>query len=276
MLAAWLASAILSSSLARGDERAERQRAQLLEQMRTLAQQTDIKFVEGGTRPQLNPNPVFRYDDQPRRFIDATMWVWSVEGRPVAFQKVEAKYHVVTDKPEWGYCFGSVSPELLSVEWPGGRNFRSTEPGIIFRRIDNAPQVAPNGVAQRRQLRDLARRFSCRIVTDPRNNVTQETRLLTRPLVEYADAKTEAPGAVFGFAANGVNPDVLILVEAREDAGELSWHVAPGRMTSSGVLLRYDDNAIWEVPWVNWNEAPFPTWTFFYMPRTPVPAEETP
>jgi hypothetical protein len=215
LFAAWLASAMLSASIPHSEEPGSARRDALLAQMRRLAEQTEIKYENGAKAPVLNPNPIFRYDDQPRRFIDATMWVWSVEGRPAAFQKVEAKYHVATDKPEWGYCFGSVSPELLSVEWPGGRTFRSTEPGIVFRKITAAPQVAPSGAARRRQLRDLARRFSCRIVTDPRNNVTQETRLLTRPLVEYADAKTEAPGAVFAFAANGVNPDVLVLVEAR-------------------------------------------------------------
>ena len=47
-------------------------------------------------------------------------------------------------------------------------------------------------------------------------------------------------------------------------------------MTSGGVTLKYDDAKVWEVPWVNWNEAPFPTWTFFATPRTPVPGEVTP
>jgi hypothetical protein len=47
-------------------------------------------------------------------------------------------------------------------------------------------------------------------------------------------------------------------------------------MTSSGVLLRFDESTVWEVPWVNWNEAPFPTWTFFYTPRLPVPEEDAP
>jgi hypothetical protein len=251
-------------------------RSELLNQMRLLAAQTEVDYENNFAKPRLNPNPVFRYDDQPRRFIDATMWVWTDEGRPVAFQKVEAKYRAGNGVPEWGYCFGSVSPELLSAEWPGGRKFRSTEPGIVLRRLSSAPEVAESGPLQRRQLRDLARRFSCRIVTDPNNNVTQETRLLTRPLLEYADAKTDLPGAVFAFAANGVNPDVLILLEAREDGSDLHWNFAPARMTSSGVTLRFDESVVWDVPWVNWNEAPFPTWTFFYTPRTPVAGEESP
>src|SRR5688572_24616661 len=37
----------------------------------------------------LVPQPVFRYADQPRNIPDATLWVWTKDGRPVAFQKLE-------------------------------------------------------------------------------------------------------------------------------------------------------------------------------------------
>ena len=274
LLTAWLAVTFAASAGA--EDATETRRSELLKQMRDLAEQTEVAYESGAKAPELKPNPVFRYDDQPRRFIDATMWVWLDQGRPVAFQKIEAKYRGGTGAPEWGYCFGSVSPELLSVHWPGGESFRSTAPGIAFRPLPNAPPIAQSEVGRRRQLRELARQFSSRIVTDPNNNVTRETRLLTTPILVYSDEKTQAPGAVFGFAANNVNPDVLLLLEARDDAGELRWHFAPARMTSSGVTLRFGETVVWEVSWVNWDEAPFPTWTFFYTPRTPLAEEASP
>jgi hypothetical protein len=273
LIAGW-AAVVLACSAALADESLERRRSQLLDQMRGLAEQTEVRYVEGG-QPELNRHPIFRYDDQPRRFIDATMWVWSDAGRPVAFQKVEAKYHVETDKPEWGYCFTSAAPGLLSVGWPNGNEFRSTEPGVEFRDLAG-PAASKNSVVRRRQFRDHARRFSVRLVLDPRNNVTQELRLLSTPILEYIDERTRAPGAVFGFAANGVNPDVLLLLEACDEGMQAPWRYAPVRMTSSGVILRLDETTVFEVPWVNWNEAPFPTWTFFYTPRIPIVGEEAP
>src|SRR5688572_6777576 len=85
-----LAGLFLLVSICRGDEQNEKRRAQLLAQMRSLAEQTKVQFAKGERRIELLKEPIFRYDDQPRRFIDATMWAWTEHGRPVAFQKVEA------------------------------------------------------------------------------------------------------------------------------------------------------------------------------------------
>ncbi|MGH7137596.1 MAG: hypothetical protein ACREHD_17760, partial [Pirellulales bacterium] len=79
-------------------DRREEKRSQLLQQMKALAESTQVRYQTGDRRPQLIGSPVFRYDDQPRRFLDATMWVWTDNGRPVAFQKVEAMPQA------WQYC----------------------------------------------------------------------------------------------------------------------------------------------------------------------------
>ena len=49
-------------------EKGQRRRAQLLEEMRGLAQQTKVQFTKGEHQVELVKDPVFRYDDQPRRF----------------------------------------------------------------------------------------------------------------------------------------------------------------------------------------------------------------
>src|SRR5262245_55114821 len=76
----------------RADEKADRlaQRQELLAQMQGLAEKTSVKYTNGESPIKLVDKPVFRYDDQPRRFIDATMWIWTDGGRPVACQKIEA------------------------------------------------------------------------------------------------------------------------------------------------------------------------------------------
>src|SRR5262245_46139495 len=72
-------------------EPAKERRAELLTQMRALAEATKIGIAGSDQAPQLEKNPVFRYDDQPRRFIDATIWAWTNQGTPVALQKIEAR-----------------------------------------------------------------------------------------------------------------------------------------------------------------------------------------
>ena len=253
-------------------------RVALLEQMRSLAQETRIGIVDSKESVELVKTPVFRYDDQPRRFIDATLWAWTVQGRPVAFQKIEAMEFGDAKSPtsKWQYCFASMSPDLLHVEWPGDRRFVSKESGIEARPLPGAPEPAEGNIQRKRQAREMVRMFSGRIVTSPRANTREQMRLLTTPLLEFADPRTkEYQGAVFGFSTNGTNPDVLLLLEIRTE-GEKSvptWHYAPVRMTCCDATLAYEDREVWKIEWVNGTEAPFPTWTFFNSPRAPIAGE---
>lgn len=265
--ALWMLSQVPPQPVSHAQEKNERQRAQLLEQMRSLAQQTTVRFASGEREPELAKNPVFRYDDQPRRFIDATMWVWTDGGRPVACQKIEAKLHLDTSEPLWGYCFTSLSAEKLAVQWTG-RTFRSTEPGVDFQPLSQAPAPAARTTERKRQLRELARGFSGRILQDRRTKDSTEIRLLTTPIFEYADPNSQLlSGAVFGFATNGTNPDLLVLLEARREADKPAWHFAPARMTTGGITLYYQDEKVWEAPFVTPNEGPFANWLFFRTPR---------
>jgi hypothetical protein len=254
-------------------------REAMLEQMRSLAQETRISIVGSNDPAELVNSPVFRYDDQPRRFIDATMWVWTDQGRPMAFQKIEAVEYGDPAAPasSWQICFTSTSPDLLVVQWPEKRTFRSAEPGIAFAPLAAAPVVAEGNVQRKRQARDLARKFTGRIVTSPKANITQQMRLLTTPIFEYLDPQTkEFRGAVFGLSTNGTNPDVLLVLEVRGDKDRQAWHFAPARMTCCEVTVALADTKVWQVDWVNGTEAPFATWTFFSSARQPLAAEDTP
>jgi hypothetical protein len=255
-------------------EKKELRREELLQAMRGLAQEAKVKLVTGEQQAELVTNPVFRYDDQPRRFIDATIWAWTHEGRPVAFQKIEAlDPGPATAIPTWQYCFASMSTDRLAVEWTPNRRFRSTEPGIVFRPLADSPPVVEGNTQRKRQAREIMRKFSASIFIDPKDVSDQQMRFLTTPLFEYADPQTKVfRGAVFGFSTNGTNPDLLVLLEARGDKARSIWHAGPARMTSGAVTLRYQESEIWKVDHVDPSQAPFPTWTFFTTPRTTSPS----
>ena len=89
--------------------------------------------------PEFVQTPVFRYSDAQRGFLDATMWVWTSGGRPVAFHKVEAMVVLETQASLWGRCFASVSSERLSVEWRDGRHFETGQAGMSFARLPGSP-----------------------------------------------------------------------------------------------------------------------------------------
>jgi hypothetical protein len=243
----------------------EQRHAELLGQMRSLAQATKVSYPKGSRQPMLVSSPVFRYDDQPRRFLDATLWVWTDADRPVAFEKIEA---MAQDRPQWGYCFTSVAAELLAVKWGDGREFRATAPGVDFQPLANAPSVPSRDTARKFEARKLVRDFSARILTDDRANTSESMRLLPKPIFEYSDLETKSfQGAVFGLTTGGTNPDLLILLEPREADGQLAWHYAIGRMTIGGVTLKYRDTTVWKVDYIPPRPTDFPTWTFFQTSR---------
>jgi hypothetical protein len=259
----WVLCASLSEpGVSASDDQDEQPRARRLERMRTLAEQTKVRFENGERAPELVGNPVFRYDDQPRRFIDATMWVWTDAGRPIAIEKIEAMRQDA--RPRWGYCFASLARETLSVEWANGRRFRSTAPGVEFRPLHDEPSVAQRTSERARQVRSLARGFSARILTDAGAQNSEAMRLLATPIYEYTEPATDVlAGAVFGFTTSGTNPDLLVVLEARGEKDHLHWQFAPARVTAGGVTLSYRDQEVWEVPHVEPRAASFPTWTFF-------------
>ena len=266
---------LLGAALA--DEPAGRRRDALLTQMRELAEQTKVEMQDSGSQAELIPSPVFRYDDQPRRFLDATIWAWTNQGYPVAFQKIEAKLHQSTGEPQWGYCFTSLSEEKLAVQWSPERQFRSKEPGIEWQVVPEGPVPAARNGERKRQARALARGFGGRIVIDPKTNRSAEMRLLPTPLLEYSEPETELlRGAAFGMEINGTNPDVLVLLEVREQQGKKAWNFAAARMTTGGITLNYGDKKVWQAEFVQPHTGPYPTWTFFPTPRTPVAEEATP
>jgi hypothetical protein len=261
---------------------AERASAQaekaLLEQMTALAKETTMTVADAEQPAMLVEKPIFRYSDQPRRFIDATMWAWTEGGRPVAFQKIEAIEFGDEAMPaaRWQYCLASLSQRNITVNWTG-REFRTEKPGVEFRPLEGAPAVASGAAQRKRQARELARSFSARIVTDRANNTDQEMRLLTTPLFEYSEPRSkEFLGAVYGLSTNGTNPDLLIVIEGRGSEGKLAWNFAPARMTTGGVTLKWRDKKVWECDWVNDRDVPLMTWTFFTTPRVPLAAGDKP
>ena len=236
--------------------------------MRTFAEGTNIRLQgkkdEEEQTAELVPNPVFRYSDEQRAIPDATLWVWTRNARPVAFQKVEGNNQ---GSPKWTICFASLSEGLLRVRWPGAREYASRKPGVHFDPILPAEPPATTARARTAQLKALKDRFSGRLTVNNDGTGGAETRTMAKPIFEYSDPETKLPlGAIFGMTSTGTNPDLLLLIEARRDGdGKLRWEYAHARMTSNSLRVRLDDTEIWaeeDLP-----NRDFDTWTYYFLAR---------
>ena len=236
-----------------------------LAQMRRLAERVRVDTLteEDSTKSQLVADPLFRYSDELRGILDATLWCWQIEARPVALLKIERYEKLPHDKP-WLYCIASLSSGLITAKWNSGQEFSSKAPGLEFRALSEAVMPADSKAARLTQLRQLARRFSATILRDPAENRRDEMRLLPQPLFRYANPDVGLiDAALFGFTATGTNPDVLLAVEMRGN-DDVSWHYGIARMTMEGLSVQLDGATVWTAAFTSGARGPFDTWHWFH------------
>lgn len=271
MSALWMAFAL--SPLCAEDD-AEKQAAQARKDrytnwMRTYAEGTSITLPPGDRSDkqtvELVPNPVFRYSDEERLIPDATLWVWTRDARPVAFQKVEGNNH--GGGQMWTICFASLSEDLVKVRWPGNREYVAHKPGVTFTPIPGADAPADNPRLRIAQFKSLKDRFTARLNVKDDGTGGAETRTIPKPIFEYSDPQTKLPaGAIFGMTSTGTNPDLLLLIEARKGSdGKLRWEYAHARMTSASIRFRLDDAEVWAEK--SAASAAFENWIYFFLQR---------
>jgi hypothetical protein len=235
--------------------------------MEERAADAKVRVVSNGktSDAELVSKPLFHYIDQPRRITDATMWGWVADGRLVAACKIE-RYDHESPANEWLYCFGSLAPKLVQAEWPSGHDFSAKGPGIELARIAAAPARAEGPSARLRQMKELAGRFSATLIDATVADNRQEMRLLPHPIYRYEKpAGGMQDGAIFGFTANGTNPDAILVVELHKsgDAGG-EWKFSVAGMTTGGLSVKFDDKEVWSKPPVPGVAASFDTWEWFW------------
>lgn len=238
--------------------------------MHNYAQETKVELkpkapVEGGEPKlaKLVPHPVLRYSDVEHRVPDATLWVWTHEGRPAAFQKVEGNNY----GQQWTICFASLSEGLVDVKWPMDRSYSSHNPGVTYRPIPGAESPADDPRLRTAQIEALRDQFSARFGVKKDGTGGADAQVLREPLFEYEDPATKKPwGAIFGMSSTGTNPSALLIIEARPQAdGKLQWHYALARMTTFSVRASLKDEEVWNEPEGNNQESG--RWTYFFLRR---------
>jgi hypothetical protein len=249
-----------------GEEPADATLKQLADDSRTRAEGIEVKVAAGGqtVKATLHSTPLMKYTDVPRLIEMATLWVWQVEGCPVALAKVEAYRR--PGGTRWLYCFTSTSTGLVDAAWPGDHRFHARKPGIEWNAI-NGPAPQETAAGRRRQLKELFHRFSA-TARDERLKTSDELRPLARPLHEYSSpAQGLVQGVLCGFAANGTNPDLIVALEAfrrgKEKDAAVTWRYSVIGMTAAGVSVKLDRTEVFDWPYAV-SPGDRDTWTHFW------------
>lgn len=216
-----------------------------LQAMAGLAKKLTLKDLEeAGVAPaELIAGPLVRYDDQPRKILDGSLWAFGRHGRPIAALKVElypgdlALYGVV-----------SLCPTPINAEG-NGLNWSSSKPAFELRPIPDAPTPGATERDRLTQMKTLSRRFSgFELDVAPRGRL--QMRLMPKPVHRYSEPGAGIQdGAIFSLA-NGTNPEVLIVIESRTTgtAKTSTWQYGLARLGGAELVVMLDDRQVWREP----------------------------
>jgi len=194
---------------------------------------------------KLQPDPVLLWSNPVRvGETNGAVFVWTYEGRAEAVGTIfshlsrqdPAKRHIA-------HSFHSLSLDPLIAERNETRSWKIDVPGIQPEKIAGAAVPAETAALRLTQMRDLAREFSA---TTSLDGVDQDLRLLTQPLYRYESKSTEViDGALFTFVT-GTDPELMLVIEARRNAGGPAWHFGAGRFTDLALTLRRKEAVLWK------------------------------
>ena len=144
--------------------------------------------------------------------------------------------------------FHSLSSDALTLEPPVGSPEVTLAAGLDLQLPGNVPEPATRATSRRLQTRRLAARFAAHMLHQ--DGERWELRLLPQPVFHF-DATAEGRDAsgllsrgLFAFVGFVTDPEVLLMIEARQTVDGAQWYVQPIRFSSSDLWVRLDDRDV--------------------------------
>lgn len=184
--------------------------------------------------------PVLRWGNPARTGEDGAVFVWTLGGRPEIIGTIFTYRY--KEKINRKHEFHSLATEPLSAEFRGKEVWAPAKAGLTFAPVEGAPTPADTSRLRLTQMRALARDFSASL--KDAEGESYQLRLLTQPLYRYEPKdRGVLDGAIFSFAA-GTDPEVLLIVEARQGKDAVRWEYALARFHYVEMKALYKDREV--------------------------------
>ncbi len=209
---------------------------------------------------EILPDPLMRWTQPVRGGDDGVLCLWVDKGRPVVAMTIFT--FKADDGNRWVvHEHQSLSSRPLDATWQGRPMWHTTEPGVTFSEIPDAPTPADTPAARLRQMQALARDFSGE--TRDHKGSNWPLRPLTKPLYRYDKTGPEVlDGALFALV-QGNDPEAFVLIEARPDPKDPKhsrWYFATARLTDLRMKVKRKDREVLSVDYtIGAADAPYQT-----------------
>jgi hypothetical protein len=196
---------------------------------------------------ELQKEPVLEWTNPVREgwLVDGAVFLWLRDGRPAALGGAFSH-----PAPSWEggrkvlHEFLALDSDKLMVNRPNGKNQWTPQAGLERKELsDTAPPAATRG-GRLVQMRRLAQEFTGYVTAQ--EDKRSDLRLLPTPVYRYPEAKTGVvDGALFALVVEGTDPEVLLVLEAREKDGQTRWEYACGRFGVISMHVERKGKEVW-------------------------------
>jgi hypothetical protein len=211
---------------------------------------------------EFSREPMLRYNDAARDIVDAALWSLGTKGRPRAVLVLEVYGGNFVQ-----YELTAAADPPQSVRAPGFV-WTPRQTPFTWSQLADLDPPRPTSSVRRRQIKQASLRFSA---SEQWRGQTTQLRLMAQPILQYEDKDHGVlDGAVFVWA-HGTNVEILMFIEARQDAGGAAhWVAGFSRLASASLDVDYNGKDFWSSA-----ESPTASPTSPYYFRTqPVTPEE--
>jgi hypothetical protein len=175
------------------------------------------------------------------------VFLWLRDGRPAALGCIFSEPEGRLKGRKVIHELHALDTEKLLVTRPKALNEWKPQTGLHRKELPDAGIPAASAAARLVQMRRLAQEFTGYEVGGTGKRL--DLRLLPTPLYRYPAAKTGiVDGALFAFVStSGTDPEVLLLIEAREKGGKTRWEYACGRFSDRSLYVQHKGTEVWSL-----------------------------
>lgn len=174
---------------------------------------------------------------------DGCIFAWTRNGRPEVLATIFSGPRGNTSRRNVFHEFVSFAEQPLQISRPSGEPW-SPAPLTNWTQLPDSPVAGQSPTQLKLQARNLVKQFSASL---NRLGETWEMRLLPTPLCEYGGPDQTAKfGALFAFVAYSTDPEILLMLEARDTPEGPRWFCAPGRSSDKSLFLNYRGQSLWK------------------------------
>ena len=176
--------------------------------------------------------PIFRWENPERKSVAGNLFLWTVNGRPQASMGIWCARGLGSKFEMQSFSESNFNVKFSNETWT------PTEPGLKFAELNGAEAPGKSHARRLFQMRKImAKHFRAELFKF-NSSRPERLRMLPTPIYKYDELpKGVLSGAMYSFAM-GTDPEVLVLLEARQsDSSQpAKWYFA--FVPSTGVEVK--------------------------------------